>query len=72
LATGAVCGSSSGITSRAELSSLASTLEELVRRVTALAEHAADGGDEEAATELFAVERSLQGALRKLQRAGGI
>jgi hypothetical protein len=43
-----------------------------VRRVTALAEQAAASGDEEAATDLFAVERSLQGALRKLQRAGGL
>lgn len=60
------------ITSRAELSSLASTLEELVRRVTGLAERAAAEGDEEAATELFGVERSLQAALRKLQRAAGL
>jgi hypothetical protein len=51
---------------------LASTLDDLTRRVTALAEGAAAGGDVEAATELFAVERALQGALRKLQRAADL
>ncbi len=60
------------ISTRSELSSLASTLDELTRRVTALAEGAASGGDDDAATELFAVERALQGALRKLQRAADI
>lgn len=44
----------------------------MVRRVTALAEQAASGGDEDTATDLFSVERALQGALRKLQRAGGL
>lgn len=53
---------------RAELSSLSSTLTELTRRLTALAEQARDGGDADLAAELFAVERSLNGALRKLSR----
>ncbi len=57
------------MTTRAELSSLSSTLDELTRRVTGLAEHARDAGDEELAVELFAVERSLAGALRRLLRA---
>jgi len=57
------------VTTRGELSSLSSTLDELTRRVTALAEGARDAGDEELAVELFAVERSLAGALRRLLRA---
>lgn len=57
-----------GVTARAELSSLTSTLDELTRRVTALAERAQGERDDELATALFAVERSLQGALRRLQR----
>ena len=58
---------------RAELSSLASTLTEITRRVTGLAEQARDEGDSEVATELFTVERALNGALRRLERtaAGG-
>lgn len=54
---------------RAELSSLASTLTDLTRRVTGLAEEARDEGDAEVATELFTVERALNGALRRLERA---
>lgn len=64
---------------RAELSSISSTLDDLTRRVSALAERARDpdeageGGSTGAdlATELFAVERSLRGALRRLERAAG-
>lgn len=60
---------------RAELSSIASSLGELVRRVSALAEDAgrADPGDPasgaDLANDLFDVERSLKGALRRLERA---
>lgn len=53
---------------RAELSSLASTLDDLARRVTALAEEARSGGDDAVASELFGVERALAGALRRLRR----
>jgi phage shock protein A len=56
------------MTSVAELSSLSSTLKELNDRVSALAESALATGNEDMARELFAVERSLQGALRRLQR----
>jgi len=56
------------VAERAELSSLASTLDELTRRMTGLADAAASGGDDELATELFAVERALQGAQRRLRR----
>lgn len=56
---------------RAELSSLASTLTEVARRVTGLAEQARDDGDADVAAELFSVERALNGALRRLERAAG-
>jgi hypothetical protein len=52
----------------AELSSLATALDELTRRVTAHAEAADGAKDEETARELFAVERSLAGANRRLSR----
>jgi hypothetical protein len=52
---------------RSEIGSLATTLDELTRRVSALAEAAADD-DEETAVELFGVERALSGALRRLRR----
>jgi hypothetical protein len=56
------------MTSRADLSSLVSALDELNRRVTGLADaaHAAHLDDE--ATELFAIERSLNAGLRRLRR----
>ena len=54
--------------SDAELSSLSSTLKELNDRVSALAESAQAGGNEYMARELFAVERALGGALRRLGR----
>jgi uncharacterized protein with PhoU and TrkA domain len=56
------------MSSAAEISSLSSTLQELHERVTALSESALARGDEEAAHELIAVERSLGGALRRLRR----
>jgi hypothetical protein len=56
-------------TTRAELSSITSTLTDLTQRVTALAERCRDGRDAELAAELFAVERDLRGALRRLGRA---
>lgn len=56
-------------TARAELSSIASTLTDLTQRVTALAERSRDGGEADLAAELFAVERDLRGALRRLGRA---
>jgi phage shock protein A len=56
------------MTSVAELSSLSSTLQELHDRVSGMAETAQAGGNEDLARELFAVERSLGGALRRLRR----
>jgi hypothetical protein len=56
------------MTSEAELSSLSSTLKELHDRVSSMAETAQASGNEDMARELFAVERSLSGALRRLRR----
>lgn len=55
-------------TSSAELSSLATALDELTRRVTAHADAANALKDEEIARELFAIERSLNSANRRLTR----
>jgi hypothetical protein len=55
---------------RSELAAVHSSLDELLRRVTALAESARTD-DEDLASELFTVERSLNGALRRLHRIVG-
>jgi len=52
----------------AELSSVATALEELTRRLGSMAEAADTSKDEETANELFAVERSLRSAQRRLQK----
>jgi hypothetical protein len=52
----------------AELSSLSTALDELTRRVTAHADAADAAKDEEAARELFAIERALASANRRLSR----
>ncbi|HUY22126.1 MAG TPA: hypothetical protein VMV22_07270 [Acidimicrobiales bacterium] len=52
----------------AELSSLATALEELRHRVATIADLAAAEHDDETASELFAVERALTGAGRRLGR----
>ena len=50
----------------AELSSMATALEELARRVTAIAESLAHTKADWVAQDLFAVERSLGAAHRRL------
>jgi hypothetical protein len=55
-------------TPTAELSSLATALEELTRRLAAIADTAASDEDDEISTELFAVERALRGAHRRLAK----
>jgi hypothetical protein len=55
-------------TTAAELSSLATALDELTHRITAHAEAAGAAKDEETASELFAIERSLTTANRRLAR----
>jgi len=52
----------------AELSSLATAVDEITRRITAHAEAAEAQKDEEVASELFAIERSLTSANRRLAR----
>lgn len=60
-------------TAGAELSSLSSTLDQLLGRVTALADRRADKGEpDELAVALYEVERSLQEARRRLERAAEI
>ncbi len=54
--------------SAAELSSIATALDELTRRVSAHADAAHARKDNEVAQELFAIERSLNGANRRLAR----
>jgi len=53
---------------RSELSSISSSLTQLVQRVTILGEGASARKDERVAGELFAVERSLLSASRRLER----
>ena len=52
----------------AELSSLATALDELAGRVTAIAERLSGGDRDDVAVELFEVERALGGARRRLGR----
>lgn len=53
----------------AELSSLASSLEEISRRLRAMAEAAApaEGEEESVASDLWEIERVLKGAQRRLE-----
>jgi hypothetical protein len=53
--------------SNAELSSLATALEDLTRRVTSMADGLANE-QQDLATELYEVERSLNGAQRRLRK----
>jgi hypothetical protein len=53
----------------ATLSSLATQVDDLGRRVTELAERYGQTPDSAIATELFATERALATALRSLDRA---
>lgn len=52
---------------RAQLSSLSTTLTELVARVTAMAEGYAESPREDVAADLFEVERALQSASYRLE-----
>ncbi len=53
-----------------EVSSLASSLEELVKRVTAMAEAKAGTAEDWVAQELFEVERAVAEAVRRLDSLG--
>lgn len=54
-----------------ELSSLADMLEQVARRITAIAEESRRSKQEGVAKELFAVERALFGAHRRIVRMLG-
>jgi hypothetical protein len=51
---------------RAQLDSAATTIDELVARIGASAEHHEDAGEVDAANDLYDVERSLRAAHRRL------
>lgn len=55
-------------TDLAELSSIAASLDQITRRVGAMAEQANLQQEETVSGELFSVERALQGATRRLDR----
>jgi hypothetical protein len=56
----------------AELSSLRAQLEELTARVVAVGDRYRDSDDSAIAAELDQAERALLGAVRTLDRAGGM
>jgi len=53
---------------RAQLSSVATALQELTDRVAQLAEESKRTTDDQASSELFEVERTLRQATRRLDR----
>lgn len=57
-----------GMTTHAELSSVATRLHELVGRVTEIADRLAADERDEVGPELFEVERTLRTAERRLNR----
>jgi hypothetical protein len=56
----------------AELSSIASSIDQLARRIGAMAETAIQQKQDSAASDLVAVERALTSAKRRLARLGAI
>lgn len=58
----------SGSSDAAVLSSIATALEELTARVTAVADHYAASPEESVATDLYDVERALRAANRRLAK----
>lgn len=57
--------------SSAELSSIASLLEQLTARVTAMGDAAVAAHEDDLAAELYGVERSLSTAQRRVERLAG-
>ena len=55
----------------AELSSVTTALEDLLRRVTVIAEQLSGTPDDAVALELFEAERALREAVRRLGRVRG-
>ena len=56
------------MTAAAELSSLATALDELTQRISGMADDAAAQQRDDIASELFEVERALAGASRRLMK----
>jgi len=52
----------------AETSSISASLEQLNQRVTSMADAAAGAKQDDVAADLYAVERALAGAVRRLER----
>jgi hypothetical protein len=52
----------------AQLSTIASSLDDLTHRITELADSRSSQPDDDVASELYEVERALQHASRRLQR----
>jgi hypothetical protein len=53
---------------RSELSSMAKTIEDLAKRVASMGDAAQASRDDQVAHELYAVERALIGAARRITR----
>jgi hypothetical protein len=71
-ARGARCATLAGVSAasdQAMLSSVTTQVDELARRVTDLADQYGTTPDSAVAAELYAVERSLNAAIRSLDRA---
>jgi hypothetical protein len=56
---------------RSELSSIATLLEQLTARIASMGEAAVADRDDAGAAELFAIERALSGASRRITRILG-
>ena len=54
--------------SPAELSSMATALDELARRVSSIADRYSGSKQDDVAAELYEVERALKGAYRRLAK----
>ena len=64
-----VCGQTAAMQSdHAELSSLTTSLDDLTRRVTVMAERHVGGPREDIALDLYEVERALRTASRRLNK----
>lgn len=57
------------MSARSELSSVSAALDELVRRISTIAEGMSGGERDQLESELFEVERTLAAAQRRLARA---
>lgn len=59
------------MSNRAELDSSATTIDDLLARISAAADQYQASGDEATAADLYEVERSLQAARRRLEQVVG-